>query len=104
MDDDRLAHHPGPHVAPFVPPPQPPSTRAISKVLGAYMFLSPARIVEGLGACCQELPAGQGWPRIGSAFEIATRGRVAFCEPVEVPGARMEFTAIGAEVSRSVRR
>jgi len=37
------------------------------------------------------------WPRIGSAFQIATRGRVAFCEPVEVPGARMEFTAIGVD-------
>ena len=37
------------------------------------------------------------WPRIESAFEIATRGRVAFCEPVEVPGARMEITAIGVD-------
>ena len=37
------------------------------------------------------------WPRIGSTLEVATRGRVVFCEPVEVPGARMEFTLIGID-------
>jgi len=37
------------------------------------------------------------WPRIRSTVEVRGRGRVAFCEPVEVPGARMEFALIGID-------
>ena len=37
------------------------------------------------------------WPRIGSTLEVTTRGRIAFCEPVEVPGARMELALIGID-------
>jgi hypothetical protein len=35
------------------------------------------------------------WPRIRSVYEVATRGRVAFTEPLEVPGAKMELAVIG---------
>lgn len=37
------------------------------------------------------------WPKVGTAFEVSTRGRVIFCESIEVPGARMEFTMVDTE-------
>lgn len=37
------------------------------------------------------------WPRISSIYDVATRGRVAFLDPIKLAGADMHVTAVGLD-------